>query len=277
MYTHPDQVTIGNATSENTFLAWCKKSGSNMLNNYSRSLLYDSSSRAKLAAFVKKAKDSYGIILSTVDARFTSSKEQPGWIAYLDKYAGTVSEVEPLTEFEPYIKNDNGIYDYAGWSNLLSTLGKICHDRNVKFNAYEGWIGNNYNGQEFSQVPVDEMVKWCDRIFISNYVKESDYNSTNPGLGKWDNRMDKRCAAIAVAAPKYGKVQEIVEIVSLELKAWGAGNDFLGNVFKSHSFYGSTYTGAVDAYNKSTADILKNTDLVGRTIFYSKYGQLARP
>lgn len=324
MYGHPNDVTIGNATSENAFLAYCKRQGCNMINMYARSFMYTSTKRAQLAAFVAKAKASYGMILITVDVRFTNPAEQPGWIAYLEKYKGTSSMIEPLTEKEPWIKGDDGTYDYPGCFYLLETMGTLCNKYGIMLNFYEGWMGNNfmtattleaYNawlaakkivddkikaGQTptltekakaastkgtydalqaiDSQYAVDQMVKWCGRIFISNYVKESDYNSTNTSLGKWDSRMRKRCIAIATAAKKYGKVIVIIEIISLELKAWGSESDFLGNVFIAHSFFGSTYTAGLAAYNQySTLEVLENTDQQGRTMFYSSLAKKARP
>lgn len=271
MYTHPDNVTIGSATSENSYLSWAKGKGVNMLNCYARSFLYTESKRTQLAAFVAKAKVSYGIILTTVDVRFTNSAEEQGWIIYMGKYAGTPSMIEPLTEFEPWIKNSSGVYDYANFFYLVRTMGNLCKKYNVKLNFYEGWIGNNYNGLAFSQAPVDSMVKYCDRIFISNYVTVSDYNSASSSLGKWDNRMDKRCSPLAIACPKFGKVSlDIVEIHSLE-------SVFLGSVYTTHSFYGSTYTDAVNAYNLSTPAVLQYTDLVGKTIFQSVTAKTIQP
>lgn len=279
MYTHPNDVTIGNSTSENSYLSWVRNEGSNMLNCYARAYLYDKTKRDQLYAFEVKAK-TYGIILMTVDVRFTDSRELPGWQAYYSEHPTTI--IEPLTENEPWIKNSSGVYDYANFFNLVRTMGNLAHSKGKKMNYYEGWVGNNYNGLSFSQAPVDSMVKYCDRIFISNYISVSDYYSTSTSLGKWDNRMDKRCNYIAVACPKFNKTVDIVEIISLEQKVWGAGSDFLGSVFacptsstnKCHSFYGSTYTDAVTYYNQCTPTVLQYTDLVGRTMFYSKYAKL---
>jgi len=276
MYGHPDQVNIGNATSENNFLAWCKKEGVNMINMYARAYLYDESSRTKLAAFVKKAKENYGIIEFSVDVRMTDSRELPGWKAYYAKYNGTISMIDALTEFEPYIRNSSGVYDYPGFFNLIRTMGALTKQYGTKLEHYEGWIGNNYSNP---QAAVDSMVKYCDRIFISNYVKISDYNSTSSSLGAWDARMDKRCAAIAVGCKNMGKAKiDIVEIVSLEPV-------FLFSLYacpatstnKCNSFFGSAYNKAVQYYDQSTADVLKYTDLIGRTIFYSKYGMQTHP
>lgn len=288
MYGHPNQVTIGNSSSENIFLAYAKSKGTNMLNMYARAYLYDDTKRTQLAAFTQKAKDGYGMVLVTVDVRFTDSHEEPGWRAYLAKYAGTKSAIEPLTEFEPYTKNSSGVYDYAGFFYLVRTMGNLCKQYNVKFNFYEGWIGNNYNGLSFSQAPVDSMVKYCDRIFISNYVTTSDYNSTSSSLGKWDSRMDKRCGYLVTGCQHAGKLSiDIVEIVSLE-------QTFLYAIYACPSgvlctactpdatqacngFYGQPWIDDQAAYKLSTTAVLQYTKLVGRTIFYSYYAQKAQP
>src|SRR5574343_466195 len=57
-----------------------------LINMYSRSSLYTEAGRTTLAAFVKKAKERYGIKLITVDVRMTNANELPGWKAYLAKY-----------------------------------------------------------------------------------------------------------------------------------------------------------------------------------------------
>lgn len=283
MYTHPNQLIIGNSGSENNYLAWAIRQGVNMLNCYARSFFYSDAARTKLAAFVAKAK-SYGILEVSVDVRLTDNRELPGITAYLQKYIGTKSMIFLLAEYEPYVlkKKDDGSVDckyddltlctyedkYAHFFDMLGKLDTLTAKYGTFLDWYEGWVGNNYSKP---QDAVDAMVKHCKRIFISNYVSQSDYNSTSSSLGAWDNRMDKRCAAIATAAKNVSKANvDIVEIVSLE-------PDFLYNEYKSHSFYGSLYTRAQAAYNASAATTLQYTNLIGRTMFYSKYAQQLRP
>lgn len=267
VYVHPDNVTIGSASSEDAFLKWCNREGFNMLNCYARAYLYTSEKRDQFARFVKKAKESYGVILVTNDVRLTNSSELPGWKAYFAKYVGTISMIEPLTEFEPYVKNSAGVYDYPGFFNLVRTMGNLCKQYGVKFNFYEGWIGNNYSNP---QAAVDSLVKYTDRIFISNYISIADFNS----LGAWDGRMDKRCNAIAVSCKKTGKHIDIVEIISLQTKysfsLYACPNP-------CNSFFGSLWQKAITEYNKSTTDVLKYTDLVGRTMFVSYTAKQAHP
>jgi hypothetical protein len=212
--------------------------------------------------------------------------------------------IEPLAEFEPYVqkyKTVNGVkvvdcqYDdvclptyeakYAHLFYMLNKIDSLCKIYHSKQNWYEGWIGNNYSNP---QAAVDSMVKHCDRIFVSNYVKQSDYYSMSPSLGAWDNRMDKRLDLIANSVPRVraGVPMPVVEITSLELVKWGAdGGNFLGLVYacpmntenQCHSFYGSRWDLAKSEYKKSSALILQYTKLAGRTMFYIKYCLLAHP
>jgi len=277
IYGHPDQVNIGNQQSENAFLSWAKREGANMINMYARSYLYTDASRTQLASFVSKARTQYGIVEFSVDVRLTNSGELPGWKAYLAKYANTTSKINALTEFEPYVRNAAGQYDYPGFFNLVRTMGKLCDQYNVSLDFYEGWIGNNYSNP---QQAVDSMVFYCDRIFISNYVTVSDYNSTSTSLGAWDNRMDKRTNAIAISCKKFGKVNyPIIEIVSLEPVFLFTIYDCTGSspASKCNSFFGATYDKAVIEFRKSLPDVLSTQKLVGRTIFYSKYAKQAHP
>ncbi len=276
IYGHPDQVNIGNQASENAFLTWTKREGANMINMYARAYLYDEASRTKLAAFVKKAKENYGILEFSVDVRLTNSNELSGWQAYLAKYANTTSKINALTEFEPYVRNSAGIYDYPGFFNLVRTMGKLCDQYNVSLDFYEGWIGNNYSNP---QSAVDSMVYYCDRIFISNYVTVSDYTSTSTSLGAWDNRMDKRTNMIAISCKKFGKTNyPIVEIVSLEpvflLSIYSCP---VSTTNKCNTFFGPLYDKAITEFNKSLPDVLNTQKVIGRTIFYSKYAKQAHP
>lgn len=286
MYLHPDMVTIGNSTSENSYLTWCKREGVNMLNCYARAYTYTETKRTQLAAFVKKAKENYGIYEVSIDVRLTDNRELPGIKAYFAKYAGTVSMINLLAEYEPYTLNSTGQYDdlylptytakYNHFFYILKTIGPLCDQYNTSFDWYEGWIGNNYSNPQAAN---DSLVKYCDRVFLSNYVTTSDYYSTNTGLGKWDNRMDKRCDKIAIGCRNMGKpFMPILEIQSLE-------TNFLRTVYacpatsvnKCHSFYGSTYQDAINAYQLSTPLILQYTRLIGKTIFLDKTAKICHP
>ena len=273
-YVAYDAFTLGSATSENTFLAKMKSLGVNMLNYYARAKLYTSADRDKLAAFVKKAKEQYGIVLITVDVRLTNSSEYPGWVAYYQKYVGTVSMIEPLTEIEPY--NNTGtstapVYDYNNFFTVCSKMDALTKQYGAVLNFYEGWIGKNYSNK---QAAVDSMVLHCGRIFISNYVSMTRYAASI-----WDGSMTNRIDAggsdyggIALSCEKFAKKISIVEIQSIE-------DVFLLNYYscpesstkKCKPFYGTTWDATKTKFNSvSSARVLKWVKLTGKTIFYSK-------
>jgi hypothetical protein len=271
-YTHPSYLTIGNTASENNLLDYLKDKGGNMLNCYARNSMTTSSERSKFAAFCRKAVSSYGIKLITCDIRETS--EIANWDALYTSYPDLTEVVAPLTEKEPWVT-----LDYAGCFSLLRLTKAMCNRYGAKFYFYEGWMGKNY---AYPQDAVDSMVYYCDGIFLSNYVTVTDYLSTQTGYGKWDNRIKFRIdqgastyGGITVAAKKFNKLDyPIIELQSLE-------PTFLFNLYSitgsNYSFYGSLFNDTKLLYNRSSADVLKYTELKGKSLFYQKYVLQAQP
>lgn len=272
MYTTPTNLTIGNTTSENTFLQYLKNKGGNMINCYARNSMISSTERAKFATFCRKAINSYGVKLITCDIRETS--EIATWDAFYTAYPDLRTVFAPLTEKEPWVT-----YDYAGCFSLLRLTKAMCNRYGAKFYFYAGWMGKNYSNP---QAAVDSMVYYCDGIFLSNYVTVTDYLSTAAGYGKWDNRMKYRIdqgtskyGGITVAAKKFNKLDfPIIELQSVE-------PSFLQTLYSTtgsnRSFYGTLYNDAKLLYNMSSSDVLKYTELRGKSLFYLKYVLQAQP
>jgi hypothetical protein len=64
----------------------------------------------------------------------------------------------------------------------------------------------------------------------------------------------------------------------LERKAWGAGNDFMGDAYIGGTFYGAIMTQGIEQYNSNATTKQKlYTELLGDCIFHHKYGVLAIP
>ncbi len=277
IYGHPDFVTIGNAASENKFLAYYKGEGATMINMYCRAFLATDSKRAQLAAFVKKAKEQYGIIYFTVDVRGVN--EIPNWMAYGTKYGNTNSEIHALTEWD--VHND---LRYTEFFQFLPAMAKVAKQYGFDFNFYGGWPGKNnpaFTDPIKAQAAAwDSISKYTHSVFISNYIPQSDYLASG---GAWDGRMDKRSEWYASGCKRNLKVGNIVEIASLELIRWGANNNFLGNIFACpkttlqlcYPFFDLVRT--TSDYKKSTSNVLLNTKLIGRTMFMIKYCKLAHP
>lgn len=273
-YVAYDAFTLGSAASENAFLSNMKRLNVNMLNYYARAKLYSSTDRDKLAAFVKKAKEQYGIVKVTVDVRLTNSQEYPSWVAYYQKYGGTISMINPLTEIEPY--NNTGtasapVYDYANFFNVLQKMDALTKQYNTQLYYYEGWVGKNYSKP---QAAVDSMVLHCGAIFVSNYVSESRYNSS-----VWDGSMINRVGyggadygGITQGCKNVGKKSiDLVEIQSIE-------PSFLMNYYscpatstkKCKPFFGPTWEATKTKFNQvSSAETKSLVKLIGKTIFYT--------
>ena len=270
--THPSYLTIGNTTSENNLLDYLRNKGGNMVNCYARNSMTTAAGRSQFAAFCRKAITTYGVKLITCDIRETT--EIATWDALYTSYPDLRAVVAPLTEKEPWVTND-----YAGCFTLLRLTKAMCNRYGAKFYFYEGWMGKNYSNP---QRAVDSMVYYCDGIFLSNYVSQTDYLSTASGYGKWDNRIKFRIdqgtsayGGITVAAKKFNKLDyPLIELQSLE-------PSFLFNIYSTtgsyRSFYGSLYNDAKALYNLSSADVLKYTELRGKSLFYQKYVLLAQP
>jgi hypothetical protein len=271
-YTHPNNLTIGNATSENNVLDYLRNKGGNMLNCYARNSMATATGRAQFAAFCRKAVSTYGVRLITCDIRETT--EIPSWDALYTDYPDLRAIVAPLTEKEPWVTGD-----YTGCFSLLRLTKTMCNRYGAKFYFYEGWMGKNYSNP---QAAVDSMVYYCDGIFLSNYVSTGDYLSTASGYGKWDNRIKYRLdqgsatyGGITKAAKKFNKLDyTIIELQSLEPSCLFTVYATTGS---NRSFYGGLYNDAKTLYNASNTDVLKYTELRGKSLFYHPYVLQAQP
>lgn len=246
--------------SPDKYLTWAKREGVNELNFYARAYLETSSKRAQLASFIKKAKEQYGIKKVSVDYRLTS--ELSNWKLYNDQYKGTTSALDAmLTEREPYVTGD-----YSGFFPFIREGSTFAKSAGIELICYMGHP---------SQQGWDSIVFYCDKVYLSLYISMSTWgNSTNGynyAKGRWEY--------ITSSASKQGKKDyPVAYIISLERKTWGASNDFMGEWYTTHSFYGATSETLLSQYNANATSAIKSaTDLIGTVIFYSKYGVLARP
>ncbi|HNS13579.1 MAG TPA: hypothetical protein PKM97_13275 [Bacteroidia bacterium] len=272
IYMHPDYLSIGNTASENAFLDYLTRKGGNMINGYARNAMKSSSARSQFAAFCRKAVNSYGVKLITCDVRETS--ELATWDAFYTSYPDLRTVVAPLTEKEPWVTGD-----YSGCFALLRSTRAMCNRYGAKFYFYTGWMGKNYSNP---QAAVDSMVYYCDGIFLSNYVSVSDYLSTASGYGKWDNRIKYRLdqgsssyGGITKAAKKFNKVDYmIIELQSLQTSYLF---DIYATTGHNRSFFGTMYNDAKALYSQSNSDVLKYTELKGKSLYYQKYVLRAQP
>lgn len=257
MYVSPIDDWIANADAR---LTWAKREGVNELNLYARAYLTTVAKQPSLAAFVKKAKEQYGIKKVFVDYRLTT--ELPFWQTYCNTYKGTTSALNGLiTEREPYITGD-----YAGFWPFLREGKAFAISNKLELAVYMG---------QPSTQGWDSIVFYADKVYLSLYITMVTWSNSTNGY----NYVQDRWEYMKNSATKLGKVNfPVVYIISLEQTKWGAGNNFMGDWFTTHSFYGPTWDILLSRYNSNaTTDILSRTDLIGSCMFYSKYGLLARP
>lgn len=243
------------------YLAWAKREGANSLNCYGRTYLQSSSGRKKIAAFVLLAR-TYGIIEVFFDYRGTN--EITYWRKYFSEFPDVKYKIHPITEIEPYRTGK-----YAEFYAAIKEEKKLSIDF--------GLISGCYMGQP-SQEGWNEIAKYCSRIYLSHYISMKTYNSGN-GFNYVEGNSNKRFSKIAAAAKLANKVNiPVVLIKSLEKIAWGAENDFQGDLYIKNSFYGNIYNQDVADYNSKTSNEVKiYTYLIGTCIFSSKYALKARP
>jgi len=257
MYVSPIEDWIA---SPDMYLSWAKNNGVNELNLYARAYITSSSKNATLAAFIKKAKEQYGIKKVFVDYRLTS--EIPAWQTYVNKYKGTTSNVDGMiTEREPYVTGD-----YAGFWPFLQQGKAFTKANNLMLAVYMGHP---------TQQGWDSICYYSDRVYLSLYITMTTWNNSTNGY----NYAAGRWGYISNSCTKFGKKDfPVIYIMSLEKTSWGAGNEFMGSWYINNPFYGSTWNILLSQYNKNATTAIKSaTELVGECIFYSKYARLAKP
>lgn len=257
MYISPIEDWIANADS---YLSWAKRQGVNELNLYARAYITNSSRHSTLAAFIKKAKEQYGIKKVFVDYRLTS--EIPGWQSYVNKYKNTTSNVDGMiTEREPYVTGD-----YAGFWPFLQQGKAFTKANNLLFAVYMGHP---------TQQGWDSICFYTDRVYLSLYITMSTWANSTNGY----NFVNGRFNFMVNSNTKFGrKDMPVIYIISLEKLAWGASNEFMGDWFINNPFFGSTWDLLIKQYNNNASTAIKErTELGGSCIFYSKFARLAKP
>ena len=230
----------------------------NEVNLYARSFITTSSKRSTLATCIAKFHNA-GMKVN-IDYRLTS--EIPSWEAYMVAFPNAINRPDGMiTEREPYVTGD-----YTGFWPFLREGKAFAKKNNIGLYVYmghpttQGW---------------DSILFYSDRVYLSNYITMSVYNSVNGQYryvaGRWQYITD--------ACKKLNKLDfPVCYIKSLEMKKWGAGNDFMGDAYIGKSFYGSIMTDGFSLYeSNASAEIKKHTELIGDCIFYHKYAIQAIP
>lgn len=242
--------------SPGKYLPWLKREGVNSINIYGKKYLESKSSRSKLASFIASTRE-YGIKETFIDYR--GADEIPFWRLFYKEFTKPEFRIHPITEIEPYIKNASGVKDYTKFFLAINAMKSLTNDFML--------IGGCYMGQP-SQAGWNEILKKCGRIYLSKYITMKTWND-----GKSFNYVADRLNYIAIAARLANKINfPIVYINSLEKFAWGAKNEYQGDLYLKNSFFGSIQDRDIADYNSKASNETKAaTDLIGNCIFDSEF------
>lgn len=247
-------------SQEDMWLQWAAAKGVNEYNLYARAYLKTSSNRARLAGFIKKAKEQYGIKKVFIDYR--DIDEIPNWNAYITAYKNTTSAVDGMiTEREPYVTGD-----YTGFYEFLRKGSLFAKANDIMLAVYMG---------QPSQTAWDSIIFYSNRIYLSWYIPMSAWNNSVNGY----NYVQGRFGYMANSGEKFNKKDvPVIAIISLERRIWGARNDYMGEWFVNNPFFGITWDMLIKTYEKNaTANIKDRTEFVGECIFYNEMAEKAQP
>ncbi|MES2520546.1 MAG: hypothetical protein V4585_20700 [Bacteroidota bacterium] len=254
VYLDSLQYIVGNATKENNLLEWCQ------VNNFTTVTCYDlytilqsSANYPKMANFIKKAKNIYGI--QTVTACMGSASAFTGLI---NNY--NVSRIDPIEKFN-YSNLELEWWNNAStYKNYLTQLKGIKawgdkQSTRIPTEEYIGWF-KNPTGQDSTQAA--GLVQNSDRILVHDY-------QTTPSFGY----MQSRFSWVGKAAKAQNKIMPIIVIFSVE-------PTFSYNYFLTNSFE-NAYNTIVNQFNMSSFNGKANIELIGYQVFDQSYARKARP
>lgn len=256
-YNNTLDNVIGDLTKAKADIDWCIRNRVNTGENYltlyaSRSIL----SHPNFPVVVKYAKANkihIGFAYDTVnkvDAIIAYNKTQP--------LEGKITHV--ITEYEPY----NGV---PGGYPEMTLLLQACYPKlkaaGIISGVYMGWPLDTY---------WDTIVKYCDQIFLHAYLKSSNMTET----GIWGYTKG-RLTAIGDACVRQNKTLQINIIYSAESLAFGAGNEFAGQWFKTNSWWKAQQL-FMSAWDKKASSILKSRiRATGCYIFDTEWAMQSKP
>jgi len=240
------------------WISYWRGLGVNETNLYARAYITTASKRSTLKTVLNKL-HAVGI-KANIDYRLSS--EIASWEAYFATYTNPNDRPDGMvTEREPYVTGD-----YAGFYPFLSDGDKFSSKYNILLCVYMG---------QPTQACWDSIVFHADRVYLSNYIPMTAYAKST---GLYDY-VKGRWGYITNSCVRFGKRNyPVVYITSLEEKAWGAGNDFMGYAYVGQTLYGDIWKKQKDQYNTNSTTAIKDaTELIGTCAFYHKYVIVAIP
>ena len=254
VYLDSLQYIVGNTTKENKLLEWCQANNFTTVTCYDLyTILQTSANYPKMANFIKKAKNMYGI--QTVTACMGSAGAFTGLI---NNY--NVSRIDPIEKFNysnlelEWWNNASTYKNYLNQLKGIKAWGDKQTDR-IPTEEYIGWFKNPM-GQDSTQAA--GLVQNSDRILVHDYRVTPSFDY-----------MQSRLSWVGRAAKAQNKIMPIIVIFSVE-------PTFSYNYFLTNSFE-NAYDMIVNQFNTSSFDGKENIELIGYQIFDQSYARKARP
>jgi hypothetical protein len=254
IYIDQFNTIVGNITKENELLSWCKYNNMNSISLYDlTTVLSNSANIPKLAAFIKKARLSYGI--TSVGAVRGSGSEFSGSTCSYN--SGRTDTLERFNVFNLELEWWNNVCTFPQYTDHMKTMTASAHSSSpgIISEEYIGWLSNPA-GQESAQA--NALVANSDRIMVHDY-------RIGPDAAYTLSRLDQ----IGQAAKAQGKKFKVIILFSVE-------QEFMFSYFQKYSF-AQAYADYVNQYNTKSFAGKSNIDLIGYQIFDQSLARLARP
>ncbi|MFC0182345.1 hypothetical protein SAMN04515674_101318 [Pseudarcicella hirudinis] len=254
IYLDSLKYIVGDVSRENVMLQWCQSNNFTTITCYDLyTLLAYSSGYSKVAAFIKKARTTYGI--TTITACMASSSAFSGLVGNYN-----ASRTDPLEKFNysnlelEWWNNASTYKNYLKQLKGIKSWGDSQNPR-IPTEEYIGWF-KNPKGQDSTQAA--GLVENSDRILVHDY-------QANPSFAY----MKDRISWIGKAAKAQGKVMPVVVIFSAE-------PDYSFNYFMVNSFE-QTYNLIAAQFEASSFSGKENVQLVGYQVFCQSDARQCRP
>ncbi|MFY7826718.1 MAG: hypothetical protein ACOVQ4_06310 [Flectobacillus sp.] len=254
VYLDSLKYIVGDQGKENSVLQWCQYNNFTTVTCYDLyTLLATSAGYPKVAAFIRKAREQYGI--TTVTACMGSASAFSGMInTYNNSRTDSVErfnysnlELEWWNKAATYKKYLSELQGIKAWGDAKTPR--------IPTETYIGWF-QNPTGQELTQAT--GIVNNTDRVLVHAY-------QTIPTF----NYMKSRLQWLGKAAMAQNKVQKVVFLFSAE-------PSFSFNYFVNNSF-DQTFLKVLSEYEAASFTGKDNLEIIGYQIFAQSEGRAARP
>lgn len=261
LYVNKFDTIFQDTSKENDLLRWAKSKDFNALTLYGLSeIISDPSLYNDLAAFILRAKTSYGI--SEVNATRGKASDYTTYVNNYNNSRTNTLERFNWANLEREFWNGDNTFTYSFLQLQTIKNWGLTQTPIVKTEEYIGWLrdssGAPSNTIRESQI-ADSLVLVVDRLLLHDYQQNLSFSYVQ-------DRLD----TLGQKALAQGKVLDVAIIFSAQ------NPTFSGAYFTTHPFL-DAYNFINNANNAASYPGKKGINLVGYQIYNYSYAKLARP